>query len=338
MDLSKLFAKYFLKQKMMRTVILTLVPIFVFSIFQFGWRVLGLLLVNIIFASLSEFWIMRMINKDKAKISEAALVSAALYTLTLPPVLPFWMSAVGIIFGIIIGKCVFGGFGQNIFNPALVARCFIYVCFPVQMTVQWLNPIGGILGGLGRWSAGPDAISSVTPMINMEMNGIATPLWKMFLGNTAGSIGETSALLIILAAAYLIYTKTANWKVMASVFGSGLVMAIILFATGQSVYSPIFQILSGGFLFGTVFMATDPVTHPQKDIARIAFGILVGTVTMILRTYSLFTEGMMFAILIGNSFSPLLDRNVKEFEKKRKEKLEAKKVTTVNENSSVKEA
>lgn len=325
MDFSKLITKYFMKQKMMRTVLLTLIPIYIFSVFLFGWRVIGLLIVNLLIACLSEYWIMRLINKDKAKISEAALVSAALYTLTLPPVIPFWMSGVGMAFGIIIGKNVFGGFGQNIFNPALVARCFIYVSFPVQMTVQWLNPIGGILGGLTKWSASPDVISSVTPMINMEMNAISTPLWKLFLGNTAGSIGETSALLIILGGIYLIRTKTANWKVMASVFASGLFMALVLYASGQTIYTPIFQILSGGFLFGTVFMATDPVTHPQKDLARIIFGILVGTITIILRTYSLFTEGMMFAILIGNSFSPLIDRNVKEFERKRKERMEMKK-------------
>lgn len=316
MQLQKLFTK----QKMMRNVLYSLIPIYVFSVYLFGWRVIALLAAVTVAGCLGEYWIMRMINKDKAKISEAVLVSCALFTLTLPPTIPIWIAVVGILFGVIIGKCVFGGFAQNIFNPALAGRCFIYVSFPIPMTVKWANPFKGIPGGLIKWAAGPDLVTSVTPMINREMNGIATNPVTLFLGNTAGSIGETSALLIIIGAIYLIYTKTANWKIMVSVLGSAAVLSSILYFTGQSEYDPLFSLLAGGLLFAAVFMATDPVSAPSRNISKVIFGCLIGILCVIFRTYSLFTEGAMFAVLIANSFAPLIDRNVRIWEAKKKEK------------------
>ncbi len=313
--------KFFTKQKMMRTVLYTMVPIFLFSIYLFGWRVLLVLAAVTVAGSLAELWIMRMINKEKAKISEAVLVSCALYTLTLPPSIPLWIAIVGILFGVIIGKCVFGGFGQNIFNPALVARCFIYVSFPIPMTVAWTNPFTGIPGGFLRWTGGVDMASSVTPMINMEMNGVGTSPINLLIGNIGGSMGETSALLIIIAGIYLIYTKTASWKIIASVIGSGFLASTLFYFLDQSKYDPFFSILSGGFLFAAVFMATDPISAPSRDTSKIIYGCLIGILGMVLRTYSLFTEGIMFAILIANSFAPLIDRNIKIMEKKQKEKL-----------------
>ncbi len=313
--------KYFTKQKMMRTVLYSLVPIYLFAIYLFGWRVLLVLAAVTLAGCLGELWIMKMINKEKAKISEAVLVSSALFTLTLPPTIPIWIAVVGILFGVIIGKCVFGGFGQNIFNPALVARCFIYVCFPIPMTVTWANPFTGIPGGLLKWAPGVDMATTVTPMINMEMNGITTNPLNLLIGNIAGSMGETSAILIIIAGIYLIYTKTASWKIIASVLGSALVSSTVLYLLKQTPYSPVFSMLSGGLLFASVFMATDPISAPSRDKAKILFGVLIGTLAVILRTYSLFTEGIMFAILIGNSFAPLIDRNVKIWEAKQKEKL-----------------
>ena len=139
--------KYLTKQKMMRTVLWSLVPIYLFSIYLFGWRVLLVLLATVISAFAGELFIMRMINGDKAKVSEAAFVTAALLALTLPPTIPIWIAVVGSLFGIIFGKAIFGGFGKNVFNPALVGRAFIYVSFPIPMTVQWLKPFSGFPGG-----------------------------------------------------------------------------------------------------------------------------------------------------------------------------------------------
>lgn len=316
-------SKYFTKQKMMRTVLWSLVPIYLFSIYLFGWRVLLILLATLIAASAGEFFIMRMINGDKAKVSEAALVTAALLTLTLPPTIPIWIAVVGSLFGIIFGKAIFGGFGKNVFNPALVGRAFIYVSFPIPMTVKWLKPFTGFPGGFLKWTGDTDMITSVTPLIDMKVNNITTSPLNLFFGNIPGSAGETSALLILLAAAYLIYTKTASWKIMASVAASGLAFSMLFSALGANNHDPLSALLSGGFLFGTVFMATDPISAPMKDPAKIVYGVLIGLCTAVIRSYSLFTEGMMFAILIANSFAPLIDRSVKNWQAKQKEKAAA---------------
>lgn len=316
----QIITKYLTKQKMMRTVLWSLLPIYLFSIYLFGWRILLVLLATLLAAFAGELFIMRMISGDKAKVSEAALVTAGLLTLTLPPTVPIWIAVVGALFGIIFGKAIFGGFGKNVFNPALVGRAFIYVSFPIPMTVTWQKPFTGFPGGLLHWSGGTDLITAATPMIDMKVSGLPTNYLNLFLGNISGSAGETSAFLILLAAAYLIYTKTASWKIMASVAASGLISTLLFRALGAHTPDPIFSILSGGFLFGTVFMATDPVSAPMKDTAKIIYGVMIGLFTVIIRSFSLFTEGMMFAILIANSFAPLVDRTVKNWEAKRKEK------------------
>lgn len=315
--------KYFMKQKMMRTVLWSLLPIYLFSIYLFGWRVLLILAVSLISAFAGELFILRMISGDKAKVTEAAFVTAGLFTLTLPPTVPIWIVVVGTLFGIIFGKAIFGGFAKNVFNPALVGRAFVYVSFPTQMTMQWQKPFGGFPGGLLKWSGAVDMATEVTPMINMNVNGIAASPLNLLIGNISGSMGETSAILIILAGAYLIYTKTASWKIMASVTASGLVFSLLFNMLGATNVTPLFALLSGGFLFGTVFMATDPVSAPMKDSGKIIYGILIGFITIVIRTFSLFTEGMMFAILIGNSFAPLINMNVKNWEAKQKAKKAA---------------
>lgn len=302
---------FFQQQKMMTKVLLSLLPILLLSIYFFGLRTLVLLCVVTITGILCEYGIMRLINGEKAKVSEALLVSCVLFTLTLPPSIPIWIAAVGIAFGVVFGKCVFGGFGRNIFNPALVGRCLIYVSFPAYMTVAWAEPYSGLFGGFAKWSSGVDAMTSATPMILMNKEGLMTNYLNLFLGNVAGSIGETSALLILLAAIYLIVTKTASWKIMVSCLGSFTILGSILYFTGVTSTDPLFAILSGGFMFAAVFMATDPVTAPKQNVSKYIYGALIGIVAIVIREFALFTEGIMFAILIVNAFVPLIDRNVK---------------------------
>lgn len=314
----------FLKQKMMTRVLLSLLPILLLSIYFFGLRTLVLLSVVTITGILSEYGIMRLIDGDKAKVSEALLVTCLLFTLTLPPSVPYWVAAVGIAFGVVFGKCAFGGFGKNIFNPALVGRCLIYVSFPAHMTVAWAEPYSGFPGGLIRWSAGVDAMTSATPMIIFNKEGIMTDYLNLFLGNIAGSLGETSALLIIAAAVYLIMTKTASWKIIVSCAASFASLGSILYLTGVIETDPLFSILSGGFLFAAVFMATDPISAPKQETSKYIYGALIGIVAIIIRSFSLFTEGIMFAILIVNAFVPLIDRNIKIIKDRKKA---GKKVT-----------
>lgn len=308
----------FLKQKIMTRVLISLVPILLFSLYLFGLRTLVLLAVVMIVGILSEFGIMRLINGSDAKVSEAVLVSCALFTLTLPPATPFWVAAVGIAFGIVFGKCVFGGFGRNIYNPALVGRCLIYVSFPNYMTVSWTNPFSGFPGGLLRFSGGVDVMTTATPMLLMKNQGVTTSPVSLFLGNIAGSIGETSALLILAAAVYLIVTKTASWKIMASCLASFAILGSVLYATDVIKVDPVFSILSGGFLFAAVFMTTDPVSAPTHEISKMIYGALIGVIAIVIRSFSIFTEGIMFAILVANTFAPLIDRQVKAFTARKK--------------------
>ncbi len=303
---------------MMTRVLISLLPILLAAIYLFGLRTLVVLSVVTTTGILCEYGIMRLIDGKKAKVSEAVLVSSFLFTLTLPPTVPLWIAAVGIAFGVIFGKCVFGGFAKNVFNPALVGRCFIYVAFPTHMTISWAAPYTSLLGGFAKWSAGVDAMTSATPMILLNKEGVVTDYLRLFLGNISGSLGETSALLILLAAVYLIVTKTASWKIIVSCLASFAIFSSILYFTGVIQADPLFSILSGGFLFAAVFMATDPISAPRQELSKYIYGALIAIVALIIRAFSLFTEGIMFAILIVNAFVPLIDRNIKILKDRKK--------------------
>ena len=320
MDLKTLFTK----QKMMRTVLLALIPIALLAVFLYGWRwVLMGLLVGLA-AVISEYLVMRSINKEKAKVSEAVFVSAALFTLTLPTMTPMWVAVVGIVFGVVFGKGVFGGFGRNIFNPALVGRCFIYVAFPAHMTMTWPQPFLSLPGGFAAYSTAVDAISAATPIITYNASGALPNYLHLFLGNVAGSLGESSALLILLSGLFLVYKKVASWQLMVSTIVSGTALSALFHyagvtqATGMAAAPPLFMLLSGGFLFGSIFMVTDPISAPKTKQAQWVAGTLVGLITVIIRTFSLFTEGMMFAILIVNAFTPLLELQIKRHQDRKK--------------------
>jgi Na+-transporting NADH:ubiquinone oxidoreductase subunit B len=276
-----------------------------------------LMLVMTICGVAAEYLMMRSINREKAKISEAVFVSCAPFALTMPLSAPFWVAGVGIVFGIVFTKGEFGGFGRNIFNPAIAAGCFVYISFPSFMTVSWTEPFKGFPGGLVRYANAADAATRSTPLMELGETGEAPGLLKLITGSTDGSLGDTAAILIVIAAIYLILTKTASWKTTLSYLTGFLVLESILYFAGLTPASPIYSALSGGFLFGTVFMVTEPVTFPNKDLEKIIFGFSVGRTTVVIRTFPLFTEGMMFMILAGNMFVPLLERGVKGLREKK---------------------
>lgn len=271
------------------------------------------------FGALTEFIFEKKKNKP---ITEAVYVSAILYTLTLPVRTPLWIVAVGIIFGIVFGKEVFGGFGRNVFNPALVGRAFVYVSFPKFLTGQWTAPFDNLLGGFTKFVGTPiDELASATPMLIFRATGQMADYWRLFVGNVSGSLGETSALLILLAAVYLLKTKTASWETMVASLTSFLVFNSFFYFTGSSaVPNPLFGVLSGGFLFAVVFMATDPISSPKTKEAKFIYGAIIGLVTVVIRGFALFAGGVMFAILIGNTFAPILDEAVKYMKTQKKAK------------------
>lgn len=315
------YDKIFQKQKMMRTVLVALLPIILYSVYIFGWRSLALVVFNMCIATVVEYLSETKIYKRK-KVTEAALVTAVLFTLTLPPSLPFWISGVGVAFGIFFGKMLFGGFGKNVFNPALVGRAFIYVNFPVQLTNYWNQSVGSGAGGFTSWlTPAVDVVSGATPLMAAREGMLKLSYFDLLLGNIPGVIGETSKILILLAAAYLIWKKVASWEIMvANLIGFTALSLIFNFMGISRVPDPLTGMMIGGFLFGAVFMATDPISAPKNTVAKWIYGIIIGFVVVIIRGFALFSGGMMFAVLIGNTFGPIIDYVAKKMKDSKKAK------------------
>ncbi len=304
----------FLRQGMMRRVLISLLPILLFAVYSFGLRILLILAVVTVAGILTEYLILRfMKGSTEFKIPEAIFVTCVLFTLILPSTVPLWVAVVGIAFGVLFGKGVFGGFAKNVFNPALVGRCFVFISFPSSMTVSWATPFEGFPGGFVRYSTGVDAISAATPLVET-----GTSFLRLLYGQIPGSSGEISSLLILLAAVYLVYTKTASLRIMLSSAVGFLSLSTIFYAFGAIATTPLVSLLTGGFLFAVVFMATDPITAPRDKTAQIFFGVLIGLLAILIRSFSVFREGAMFAILLGNMFGPLIEMRVKEFTVRRR--------------------
>jgi len=242
----------------------------------------------------------------KHEINEGFFVTSILLTLTLPPSIPLWIVAMGTVFGVIIGKEVFGGTGKNFLNPALTARAFMFFAYPASMSGNgvWTS-VDGFSGATALSLAADGGIAEVTA------SGISW--WHSFIGFMPGSIGETSTLAILIGAAILLYTKIASWRIMAGVL-AGMIATSLMFNLIGSEANPMaampfyWHLTLGGFAFGMVFMATDPVTAPHTDAGRIWFGVLIGVMVVLIRVINpAFPEGMMLAILFANIFAPLID-------------------------------
>ena len=302
-------------QKVMLRVCYALIPLVCISIYLFGLRSLALILVTAVFGIVTEA--LFTFRRDKP-ITSAVFVTCLIYSLSLPPTLPLWMAIIGIVVGVAMGKMVFGGFGQNVFNPAMVGRCFIYITFPIEMTNRWIEPFWGGVGGLSAWSAPVDAITRATPMMDLAA-GLSVSLQKLFVGNVPGSLGETSAFLILLGGAYIIYKKAAPWRLATSCLLGGVILSSIFYGMGFSgMPSPISTLLSGSFLFGAAFVATEPISGAKTTSGQWIYGFMIGALTVTLRGFSNFSEGIMFSVLLMNSFVPILDRTVRQVQASKK--------------------
>jgi len=303
--------KPFQMQKVMLRVCYALMPIALASVYFFGWRSLCLMVLTFVFGIAAE----AIFNFRHGKpVTSAVFVTCFIFSLSLPPTLPFWMAVMGILFGVIFGKMIFGGFGQNVFNPAMVGRCFLYITFPTQMTNTWVTPLWGGIAGLGAWSPSTDAITTATPLIALR-GGESIHLQKLFFGNIAGSLGETSAILILLGGAYIIYRKAAPWRLAVSCLLGGIVLSTVLhWAGAPTVASPISLVFAGSFLFGTVFVVTEPISGAKTKPGQWIYGFMIGGLTMVLRGFSNFSEGIMFAVLLMNAFVPILDQTVRQIQ------------------------
>lgn len=295
---------YIDNKRYMIAVVLAIIPSAIAAIYFYGWRALALIATSYIAGLLTET-VFSVVRKEV--LSEGAFVTCMIYPLILPPTIPIWMAAVGIVFGIVFGKEVFGGTGKNVFNPAMVGRIFLTVTFPSTMTTQWQEPIKGFFGGFTTYTV--DAVTTASPLINFKGSGVTTPFWNLFFGNVSGSLGETCKLVIIIGGIILILTKVANWRLPVSYIGcTGLFSLIMWLISPETFAPPIFQIFTGGLLFGAMFMATDPVSAPYTNGGRWAYGIMLGILTVLIRGLTGFVEGVMFAIIFMNIFVPLIDR------------------------------
>ncbi len=291
-------------KRYMTAVMIAVGPTVLASVYFFGWRSLALVVMCYILGILIE---MGFAIYNKEEVTEGMFVTCLIYPMILPPTIPFWMAAVGLAVGIILGKEVFGGTGKNIFNPAIVGRVFLAVTFPTAMASKWVQPFEGPLGGLTHWAQRADAVTSSTPLIAFR-NGDPTGIMDLMLGTTAGSLGETAGVLIILCGLFLIMTRVANWRLPLATIGSALALAAAMHLAAPDRFAgPLFHLFSGGLLFGAFFMVTDPVTSPFTTAGKWIYGIAIGAITVVIRNLSGFPEGVMFAILFMNIFAAVID-------------------------------
>jgi len=282
-----------------------------FTTFLYGlWKVLPIIIVTYATGLGIEFAVAQMRGHE---VNEGFLVTGMLIPLLLPPDIPLWMVAVATAFAVILGKEVFGGTGMNVWNPALIARAFLFFAYPSQMS------------GDKVWISGKaDAYSGATPLAEISSGNLdIVSAQEMFIGLIPGSIGETSKIAILLGAIILLWTGIASFRIMFSVVLGGLTMGWILnFIGGESIWTqvPAYEhLLMGGFLFGAVFMATDPVTASQTGTGKWVYGFLIGVIAVVIRVYNpAYPEGMMLAILLMNTFAPLIDHYVINANKKRR--------------------
>jgi Na+-transporting NADH:ubiquinone oxidoreductase subunit B/electron transport complex protein RnfD len=293
-------------KRFMSAAIIALVPSAAASIYFFGLQAIKIIVVSYVAGGIVEV-LFAFIRKKE--IEEGFLVTGLIFPLTLPPSTPLWVVAVGVIFGTIFGKELFGGTGRNIFNPALVGRLFITIGFPEIMTTSWVLPLS-------------HAVTSATPLVVYKSSQTIPAFLNLLLGTTAGSMGETFRIGIILGGLFLMFSRVSNWRIPITYLLSVFILSWIgnTFLP-EKIAPPLFQILSGGLLFGAMFMATDPVTSPYTKTGKLIFGIMAGLFTVLIRAFSGFTEGVMFSIVLMNGFTPLIDHIVITF-KYRPEKNE----------------
>lgn len=303
-------------RKLMFGVVIALMPAFITSVIYFGIGAIIVTAASVISCILFEYLIQRYVLKKPVSVTDgSALVTGLLLAFNLPSNIPVYMVVLGSLVAIGIAKMTFGGLGNNPFNPALVGRVFMLISFPVQMTT-WPAP----MGFAGSYT---DAVTGATPLAIIKegiRNGepLSVLMQKvpdtmhMLLGKMGGSMGEVAAFALLLGFAYMLYKKIITWHIPVSIIGTvALFTTIHWILNPETSVGPVFHILSGGLLLGAIFMATDYVTSPMNPKAMIIYGCCIGLLTVIIRIYGAYPEGVSFAILIMNAFVPLLNAYVK---------------------------
>jgi electron transport complex protein RnfD len=296
-------------------VVIALLPALAVSVFYFGIGMIIITAVSVISCVLFEFLFQKYLLKTKpSHLDGSAAVTGLLLAFCLPANLPFWMVMIGALVSIGIAKMTFGGLGNNIFNPAIVGRVFLFISFPAAMT-SYPEP--------GQWMKYTDALTGATPLGKMKeslannmtvseiMPSIPSNL-DMFLGRMLGSAGEVAAFALLLGLIYLIWKKIITWHIPVSILLSVFIFSAALnFGNPEKFPSPMFHLLTGGLMLGAIFMATDYVTSPMATKGMLIYGVGIGVITILIRSFGAYPEGVQFAILLMNGFTPLINKYIK---------------------------
>jgi electron transport complex protein RnfD len=310
--------------QIMRNVVYALIPASLYSVYAFGLSVLLLLLTTTLTCMFAESLFCRWSGRQSSLNDWSIVITGLLLGLTLPPGFPLWMAAVAAFVAVGLGKALFGGLGYNVMNPALVGRAFVQAAFPVAITT-WTPPfLSGrfvelipttltapfmIPPSVDEWMATQqvDGFTGATPLALQKFEHIATPALDLITGAVAGSAGETSAILILVGGLYLAARKMLDWQIPASVMVGALIISLPMWLIDANRYpDPLFVLTSGGLMLGAWFMASDMVASPVTAKGVWIYGLFIGMLTVIIRLFGGLTEGVMYAILLGNAISPLI--------------------------------
>ena len=293
-------------KSLMRDVVIAMMPAVVVSVLFYGWSALAVLGVSVASCVLLEYLITKYLLKKPCTICDfSAVVTGVLLALNVPSTTPWWVVLIGAVFAIGVAKMTSGGLGQNLFNPAIAGRVFLLISFPTYMT-DWTRPQGFIGGGL-------DALSGTTPLGLAKEGGVAAieglDYMDMLFFNIGGSVGELSAIAILIGFVYLLVRRVIRPYITLSILATVAVFSGIFWAINPEQFTdPVFNLLTGGLLLGSVFMATDYVTSPMSNVGGIIYGVGIGMITMLIRYFGAYPEGVSFAILIMNCFVPLINK------------------------------
>jgi electron transport complex protein RnfD len=302
---------------MMYAVVYSLVPALLMSVYVFGWSAIYVTFLAIASCIFFEFAISKYFFKQKASVWDgSAIITGVLLAFNLPAGIPWWAIVLGSLFAMGVGKMAFGGLGNNPFNPALVGRVFLLISFPVPMT-QWPEAMNA-----NRWTMA-NATTGATPLAVIkegldagvpisELTAQIPGFFQLFTGMQGGCIGEVSGLALVLGFLYLLYRKITTWHIPVAVLGTIALITGVLWLIDPTQYmSPVFHLITGGVLLGALYMATDYVTSPMTPKGMIIFGVGIGVITVLIRLWGSYPEGVSFAILIMNAAVPLIDRYFK---------------------------
>jgi electron transport complex protein RnfD len=297
----------------MRDVLLALVPITLAAVFYFGVAAV-LVIGGAVAGCLATEAFFAPRGRRLASLRDwSALLTGLLLGLTLPPSFPVWMAFLGGVAAIGMGKVVWGGLGHNLFNPALVGRAFLQAAFPTAITTwspQGSRELAVYASNLAVpfMKAPVDAVTTATPLGLMKFQGLDTPLWDLVIGDTPGSLGETSALLILLGGLYLLRKRAFDWRIPAGILLSVAVFSALVWLLADGKPAPWFMLGSGGLMLGAIFMATDPVTSPMAPIGTWIYAVGIGVLVVLIRLWGGLPEGVMYAVLLMNAATPLINR------------------------------